>query len=431
MQTKLNNIQQTCASDTTSYQCRAYFIALAVWNDFSSGRITIRAMGLVYITLLSLVPLLALSFSVLKSFGAHNQIQPILVQMLEPLGQKGVEIATKINDFVSNVNVGILGVIGLVVLIYTSISLMNKIEEALNFTWKVKTSRNLVNRLQHYLSLIILGPILIFTAVGLWVSLLDTSWIKALFSIETINPAFGFFSSHLSKLISVVGFTFVYIIIPNTHVKPKVAMIAAIIAAFFWHITGGIFAAFVVNSSTQAAIYSAFASLLVFMLWMYASWLILLFGSRIAFYIQYPQQARYSHHAKSLSPEIIEILALSIIKLITQHFYTKRPALTLSELARELKVSDSYIEDILIVLQAHQFIVTDSEQPPRYILSCAAEDIKVSEIKAAIKQGNESQQRLMKDLLKGNKALENNIATDSLFNDDMISLKDFAKGSTG
>ena len=426
MRKKLANIQRTCASDTTSPQCRVYFIALAVWSDFSEGRITIRAMGLVYITLLSLVPLLALSFSVLKSFGAHNQIQPILIQMLEPLGQKGVEIATKINDFVSNVNVGVLGAIGLIVLIYTSVSLMNKIEEALNFTWKVKTSRDLVNRLRHYVSLIILGPILIFTAVGLWVSLLDTSWIKALFSIETITPAFGFFSSHLSKLISVIGFTFVYIIIPNTPVKPKIALLAALIAAIFWHITGAIFAAFVVNSSSQAAIYSAFASLLVFMLWMYASWLILLFGSRIAFYLQYPQQARYSHHAKSLSPVITEALALSAIRLITKRFYSRHPALTLSEIAEKMKVSDAYIDNILKVLQAHQFIVTDSKQPPHYILSCAAEDVKVSEIKEAIMHGDASQQQLMKDLLKGNQALQSTISTTALFNDDMISLKDFA-----
>ncbi|MCK5902325.1 MAG: YihY/virulence factor BrkB family protein, partial [Cocleimonas sp.] len=91
-------------------------------------------MSLVYITLLSLVPLLALSFSVLKAFGVHNQLQPILLQVLEPLGQKGVEISAKIIDFVSNVNVGVLGAVGLVVLVYTSIALINKIEEALNFT---------------------------------------------------------------------------------------------------------------------------------------------------------------------------------------------------------------------------------------------------------------------------------------------------------
>ena len=424
-QNKSLNSPQTCAADTVSSGCRVYFIAYAVWKDFSDGRITIRAMSLVYITLLSLVPLLALSFSVLKSFGVHNQMQPVLLQLLEPLGQQGIDIAARINDFVSNVNVGVLGAVGLMVLVYTSISLMNKIEEALNFTWKVKTSRNLINRLRHYLSLIILGPILIFTTVGLWVSLLDNSWVQAVFSIETINPALGLISPQLSKLVSVIGFTFIYILIPNTQVKPNIALIAAIIAAVCWHITGNIFAAFVVNSSSQAAIYSAFASLLVFMLWMYASWLILLFGSRIAFYIQYPHQARYSHHSRSLSPAIMEILALSTIRLITKRFYKKQPPLNLSELAEKLKVSDSYIEDIIDVLKTHDFISCNAKQPPQYILSCAAEDISINEVKEAIADGDKSQQQLMQDLLKGNQELVKYISNDNS-DEGNISLKDFS-----
>jgi membrane protein len=426
MQERLANFQKICASNSEDRRCKLYFITHALLHDFSAGRITIRAMGLVYITLLSLVPLLALSFSVLKSFGVHNQIQPILLQMLEPLGQKGIEIANKINDFVSNVNVGVLGAIGLILLIYTSISLMNKIEEALNYTWKVKTPRNLLNRLRHYLSLIILGPILIFTAVGLWVSLLDHSWMRAIFSFDTINPVLGVLSLHFSKLISIIGFTLVYIMLPNTQVKPKAAFIAAVIAALCWHVAGGVFAAFVVNSSSQAAIYSAFASLLVFMLWMNASWLILLFGSRIAFYIQYPQQARYSHHSETLSPVITEVLGLSIIKRITERLYNKKTPLSLTELAEELKVSDAYIEDILKVLEAHSFITTDSQQPPRYILSCAAEDVTVSDIKDAISQGDQSQQQLMKDLLKGNQSLIRYISKNSIKNEKKTSLKDFA-----
>jgi membrane protein len=426
MQKKLLNLPKNCALDNTFLGCRIYFIAYALWNDFSSGRITIRAMGLVYITLLSLVPLLALSFSVLKSFGVHNQMQPILLQMLEPLGEKGIEIAIKINGFVSNVNVAVLGAVGLVVLIYTSISLMNKIEEALNYTWKVHTPRNLVNRLRHYLSLIILGPILIFTAVGLWVTLLESSGIKEISSLDSINPVVDFFRLHLSKLISVLGFTFVYILIPNTQVKPNVAFIAAIITASCWHITGNIFAAFVVNSSSQAAIYSAFASLLVFMLWMYASWSILLFGSRTAFYMQYPQQARYSHHAKTLNPVMMEVLALATIRLITQRFYAKKTAFTLVELTDTLKVSDIYVKDIVAVLQAHHFIITSSQQPPLYILSCAAEDVTINEIKAAMTYGDKDQQQLMQDLLQGSQTLKNAMSKYSSCKDNKISLKEFA-----
>ena len=94
-----------------------------------------------YTTLLSIVPLLALSFSVLKAFGVYNQIQPMLLRFLAPLGEKGEEVARRIVQFIENMNVGVLGVLGLALLIYTAISLMQKIEEALNHIWHIPRAR--------------------------------------------------------------------------------------------------------------------------------------------------------------------------------------------------------------------------------------------------------------------------------------------------
>ena len=171
-------IDQHCESNKAGLLCTLYAFIRALWDDFFRGDITVRAMSMVYITLLSLVPLLALSFSLLKTFGVHNHIQPALLQLLKPLGSKGVEITDTILRFVNNVDVGVLGIVGLTVLFYTSISLMNKIEEALNFTWEVKSTCQIASRIHRYFSFIFLGPILIFSSIGLWVSLLDNSWVK-------------------------------------------------------------------------------------------------------------------------------------------------------------------------------------------------------------------------------------------------------------
>jgi membrane protein len=108
---------------------------LILVRDLAFGQLTLRAMSLVYTTLLSIVPLLALSFSVLKAFGVTNQIRPMLLNLLEPLGEKGVEVAQRITGFIENMNVGVLGAVGLVLLLYTSISLIQKIEESLNYIW--------------------------------------------------------------------------------------------------------------------------------------------------------------------------------------------------------------------------------------------------------------------------------------------------------
>ncbi len=121
---------------------------LILGRDVALGQLTLRAMSLVYTTLLSIVPLLALSFSVLKAFGVTNQIRPLLLNLLEPLGEKGQEVALRITGFIENMNVGVLGAVGLVLLIYTAISLIHKIEESLNYIWHTPRPRPFGERLE-------------------------------------------------------------------------------------------------------------------------------------------------------------------------------------------------------------------------------------------------------------------------------------------
>ena len=122
--------------DAMSKPEQAGITALRILNliirDVSQGQITLRAMGLVYTTLLAMVPLIAVSVSVLKGFGVHNQVEPVLLGLLEPLGSKGVEITNNIIGFVDNINVTVQGSLGVALLFYTVVSLMQKIEHAFN-----------------------------------------------------------------------------------------------------------------------------------------------------------------------------------------------------------------------------------------------------------------------------------------------------------
>ena len=133
-------------------------------RDLLEGQLTLRAMSLVYTTLLSLVPLLAISFSVLKAFGVHNQMEPFLFQFLAPLGDKGLELGREIIGFVENVKVGVLGSLGLGMLVYTVISLLHKIELSFNFIWRVNQARSIAQRFTEYLSVLVIGPFLVFSA---------------------------------------------------------------------------------------------------------------------------------------------------------------------------------------------------------------------------------------------------------------------------
>ena len=123
----------------------------AVTRDIISGQLTLRSMSLVYTTLLSIVPLLAFSFSVLKGLGVHKDLEARLYTLLEPLGDKGAEITDQLMRLVNNVNGSVLGGIGLAFFIYTAISMVQKVEESFNYVWYVSKARSFARRFTEYM----------------------------------------------------------------------------------------------------------------------------------------------------------------------------------------------------------------------------------------------------------------------------------------
>ncbi len=258
-------------------------VVFAVARDVLAGNLTLHAMSLVYTTLLSFVPLLALSFSVLKGFGVHNQVEPILLRLLEPLGEKGQEIAALVIGFVDNIKVGVLGAVGLALLFYTVVSLMQKIESAFNDTWRISETRPLARRFSDYLSVLLIGPVLIFSAVGITASLTSNALFESLTAVEPLGTLIEIAGGLTPFLLVGGAFTFIYIFMPNTRVRLRSALLGGFVAGILWVTAGWGFATFVANSGNYAAIYSAFATLILFLIWLYLNWLILLVGSSICF----------------------------------------------------------------------------------------------------------------------------------------------------
>ncbi len=124
--------------------------AYAVFRDIASGQLTLRAMSLVYTTLLSIVPLIAFSFSVLKGLGVDKRLEEKLYTILEPLGVKGIEITDQVMQLVHSVNGSVLGGIGLTFFVYTAVTMVQKIEEAFNYVWSVSKPRNFAKRMTEY-----------------------------------------------------------------------------------------------------------------------------------------------------------------------------------------------------------------------------------------------------------------------------------------
>ncbi len=352
----------------------------AVIRDLKNGHLTLRAMSLVYTTLLSLVPLLAVSFSVLKGFGVRDQLETALNNMLAPLGEQSAEITQYIIGFVNNVKVGVLGALGLGLLLYTVISLVQKIESAFNFTWRISTSRNMAQRFSDYLSVIMVGPVLVFTAMGITGTISNSDILTSLTSIAPLGFLISIVSKLLPYILVIAAFTFIYILVPNTRVRFKSALVGGIIAGILWETTGWLFASFVAGSGSYTAVYSSFAILMIFMIWLYLSWIILLIGASIAFYYQNPECIASQQGTLTLSCRVREKTALMAMYHIAKNFYENTPACTHEQLAKKIGVNSEALQKIIEPLLQANLITTGGKDGLFYIPAHSLEHIEVKTI---------------------------------------------------
>ncbi len=359
--------------------------------ELSEEQLAMRAMSLVYTTLLSLVPLLAVSFSVLKAFGVQTKFEIFLYYFLEPLGEKGVDLSLKIISFVENINVSVLGSIGLTMLIYTVLSQLQKVERALNYIWSVKATRSFEKRFSNYLSVLLVGPILIFSAVGITGSLMSTSVVQKVLSIKSLGTVIYAAGRLVPYLLVSAAFTFVYIFLPNTKVRFAAALTGGIFSGVVWKITGMIFASFVVTSAQYSAIYSGFSLLILFLIWLYWSWFILLVGAKVSFYQQYPTLIYARKNSFSLSSRMKEQVALMIMFLIGSHFHQNKPAWNLESLSERVGLPVTIVVDMVSMLERHGLIAPSGEEPPVYRPAKDPEIILIGEILDVVrKSGDES-----------------------------------------
>ena len=340
-------------------QAGRYLYALA--RDLMEGQISMRAMSLVYTTLLSLVPLLALAFSLFKGLGVHNSLQPMLDHLLAPLGPQGEQLSKNIISFVENIKVGVLGSLGVALLFYTVMSMIQKVEDSFNFIWRVTTMRRLGQRLGEYFSVLLIGPLAIVLAVGMTASVMSSDVVARLVKVEPLG-LIVYLVGRLVPYVVIVGlFTFLYTFIPNTRVRLRAAFSGGLLAGVLWQSASLAFASFVANSPNYNAIYSGFAIVILLLIWLYVGWLILLIGCQLAYYVQYPERLTPTRIAPQMSGRAGEGLGLVLMGLVGQRFLKGEAPLTRYELHRELSAVPEHVDRVIEILLHHGVLAEGAE----------------------------------------------------------------------
>ncbi|MCW5621080.1 MAG: YihY family inner membrane protein [Burkholderiales bacterium] len=359
---------------------RVLRVVLVVLRDLIYGQLTLRAMGLVYTTLVALVPLLAFSFSVLKGFGVHNQLEPMLRQFFQPLGEQAEVAVRTVLGFIENLNVGVLGAVGLAFLLYTAVSLVRKTEESVNYIWHVHRARSFSERFSSYVTVLLVGPVLVFTAIGLTATITGSDQVQQILAVEPVGKLFALGARLAPYLLVIAAFTFAYMFLPSARVRFGSALAGGVVGGVLWQSAGWAFAAFVSGSTRYEAIYASFAVLILFLVWLYVSWLILLLGASVAFYLQNPQYLVPEAGEPRLSNRMRERLAVLLMITIVRRHLNGDPPPTGEDLVQVLGVPAHAVEVVLDALQQGGVLVEVVQPPCSYLPARDPGSVTVGEV---------------------------------------------------
>ncbi|HEY6394711.1 MAG TPA: YihY/virulence factor BrkB family protein, partial [Candidatus Binataceae bacterium] len=236
-------------------------------ENFIANNDLLRASALTYTVALSIVPILALAFSVLKGFGSADQLKPLIERYLA-MGSKSV--SNQLMDYIGNVNAAALGSAGGAFLLVTVISTMGNIEQAFNQIFRVPASRSYLRKFSDYLSVLFTVPILIAAALA----------ITAIFSVKI--SYLPFITQLTPYLFAWAGFFFLFVFFPYTKVEYVPALIGSLVTAILFQLGQWGYVQFQVGMAAKyRAIYGTLAAVPIFLVWIYIAWSIILFGAEI------------------------------------------------------------------------------------------------------------------------------------------------------
>lgn len=292
-------------------------IILITLKEYGQNDLSLRSSALTYAILLSLVPMLAMGTAVIKGMGGGDQLRSAAYNYLDTLESSKIELPTtshdtssnsnantpekqsggitghlrtavdQLFDYVDKTNFAALGTFGILGILLSVLLVLSQIEGAMNHIWRVKNGRPLLRRVTDYLALLILLPMSInvaFAASAFLQSPKLSGWM------DIVLP-FDWLQSLILKLIPVIfigaAFYTMYVFFPNTKVKKRYALLGALLAAICWFGIQNLYISLQVGVAKYNAIYGSFATLPLFLVWIYLGWLFILLGGQIAWVLQH------------------------------------------------------------------------------------------------------------------------------------------------
>ena len=345
-------IQLKNLSPIEAFSIKYLRIILLASRGFMRDNCQKTASVLTYYSLLNVVPVVAVAFAMAKGFGLEKLIEKQILEMAEKANWQA-DITNQIISFSHNLlnqaKGGLIAGVGIVLLLWTVISIMGKIEESLNEIWEIKKTRTLIRKFSDYMAMMVLGPVLLIISSG--ATILVASQVKVIVNKIAVLGVFSkviFLLLNLLPYASIwVLFTMLYLIMPNTKIPMRSAILGGVAAGTIAQIVQWIYIKFQIGVASYGAIYGSFAALPLFLGMLQMSWMIVLFGAEIANANEHYETYGFHPDYSGMSVSSKKILMLRIFHLLTKKFSLGEKPLSAHQIAHALEIPARLVRQFL------------------------------------------------------------------------------------
>jgi membrane protein len=361
--------------------CLQFVVLVA--QGFANDQLLLRASALTYFTMLSLIPLIAIAFSMVGAFGVSQDLAEFVV---ERVAAGSPQAGERILQILEQVDFAGLGALGATLLFVTTVLAISNVERALNAIWGVKHQRSWMRRFPDYLAVLIVAPLVLGVALSLGTTLQSPVLVQRLEGVPGIAFLYTTGIRQAPFVFLCLGFSFLYWFLPNTKVRIGCALFGGVVAALLFTLAQHVYVDFQVGMARSKAVFGAFAALPLLLVWIYLSCAILLLGAEVAFALQHLPFYRRLRRGAEPGPAAREAIGLAIAVRAARAFRRGSQTLAAETLADDIGVSVRSVRDILMRLE-QAGIVAARGDPERegYQLGRAAERVSAADVLAALR----------------------------------------------
>ena len=354
-------------------------------RSFLDRDLQTQACALTYRTVLAIVPALAMLFAIGRGFGFQKLLQSELFRYFPAQREALEQASVYVDNYLSQASQGVFVGIGLVLLLWTLVSLMSNVEDSFNHVWGVTGKRSFRRKLTDYTALFLLLPVLMVCSAGISIFMSDA--VQHVFTGDFVSPLMHRLLAFIPILISWIVFTAAYYLVPNTKVKFLSALFAGILCGTLFHAIQWLFVTGQVYVSKYNAIYGSFAFLPLMLVWLQLSWLIALSGVVLTYAWQNFDSYAHRDKVKDISHAYSNQLAIAVAAIATKRFKLRQPAITRGDLVNDYDIPRVLADYLLERLQRAGLLTAvagGEEGELAYQPACDPDDITVNMVTNAL-----------------------------------------------